>query len=105
MIKKAKKQISARHYDILRAPIVTEKSTLASEQGKVVFKVMNDASKTDVKEAVEALFDVKVTKVNTLNRPGKTKKFKGVAGKQTGYKKAIVTLADGQTIDAMGGVK
>jgi large subunit ribosomal protein L23 len=103
--KGGKKDVKAYLYDIIRQPVVTEKSTMASEYGKVVFKVAPSASKSDVKEAVEALFGVKVTKVNTLNRAGKTKRFRGMPGRQNHYKKAVVTLAQGQTIDAMGGVK
>ncbi len=86
-------------YDVIRSPLVTEKSTMASENSQVVFKVAMTATKPDIKEAVERLFKVKVLAVNTLIRKGKTKRFKGVKGHQSDFKKAIVTLAEGQTID------
>jgi large subunit ribosomal protein L23 len=93
-----------RHYDTIIAPVITEKSTAASEHNKIVFRVASKATKPEIKAAVEALFNVKVTAVNTLNRAGKTKRFRGVAGKQSGHKKAIVTLAEGQSIDVTTGV-
>ena len=93
-----------RHYDIIRSPVITEKSTLASEENKVVFNVAKTATKPEIKEAVEALFSVKVTGVNTFVRKGKTKRFRGVAGKQSDVKKAIVTLAEGQSIDVTTGL-
>jgi large subunit ribosomal protein L23 len=96
--------VDLRHYDTIIAPVITEKSTLASEHGKVVFRVAPKATKPEIKAAVEALFNVKVTAVNTLNRSGKTKRFRGIEGKQTGYKKAIVTLAEGQSIDVTTGL-
>ncbi len=109
MSKAAKKQAStqprAYHYDVILSPAITEKSTAASEQNKVVFNVDPRASKTDIKSAVEALFNVKVAKVNTLIRLGKQKLFRGVKGKQLDVKKAVVTLAEGHTIDLTGGVK
>jgi large subunit ribosomal protein L23 len=86
-------------YDVIRSPLVTEKSTMASENSQVVFRVAMSASKPEIKEAVERLFNVKVVAVNTLIRKGKTKRFKGVRGQQSDYKKAIVTLAEGQAID------
>lgn len=86
-------------YDVIRSPLVTEKSTMASEHSQVVFKVAMTATKPDIKEAVERLFNVKVLAVNTLIRKGKTKRFKGVRGYQSDFKKAIVTLEEGQTID------
>jgi large subunit ribosomal protein L23 len=86
-------------YDVIRSPLVTEKSTMASEHGQVVFKVAMSATKPDIKEAVERLFNVKVVAVNTLVRKGKTKRFRGVKGQQSDFKKAIVTLEEGQTID------
>ena len=86
-------------YDVIRSPIVTEKSTMASENSQVVFKVAMSATKPEIKEAVERLFNVKVLAVNTLVRKGKTKRFKGVRGQQSDFKKAIVTLAEGQAID------
>jgi large subunit ribosomal protein L23 len=86
-------------YDVIRSPLVTEKSTMASENSQVVFKVAMSATKPEIKEAVERLFNVKVVAVNTLIRKGKTKRFKGVRGQQSDFKKAIVTLAEGQAID------
>jgi large subunit ribosomal protein L23 len=86
-------------YDVIRSPLVTEKSTMASENSQVVFKVAMSATKPEIKEAVERLFNVKVLAVNTLIRKGKTKRFKGVRGHQSDFKKAIVTLAEGQAID------
>jgi large subunit ribosomal protein L23 len=101
----AKKAVNPALYELIRRPIITEKATMASEFGKVVFQVSDCATKQTVKEAIETLFDVKVTKVNTINLKGKIKRFRGMEGKRNGYKKAIVTLAEGQTIDAMAGVK
>ncbi|MBJ7535688.1 50S ribosomal protein L23 [Rhodomicrobium vannielii ATCC 17100] len=86
-------------YDVIRSPIITEKSTLVSENNQVVFKVEIDATKPDIKEAIERLFNVNVLAVNTLIRKGKVKRFKGVKGQQSDFKKAIVTLKEGQTID------
>ena len=94
----------ARHYDTIVAPVITEKATLASESNQVVFKVARNATKPQIKEAVEKLFDVKVTAVNTLLRKGKTKAFRGVRGRQQDMKKAIVTLADGYRIDVTSGL-
>ncbi|MBE5073141.1 50S ribosomal protein L23 [Erythrobacteraceae bacterium E2-1 Yellow Sea] len=98
------KEIDARHYDVILAPHITEKSTLASENNAVVFKVANDATKPQIKEAVEALFDVKVTGVNTLVAKGKTKRWKGKPYKRTDMKKAVVTLAEGDSIDVTSGI-
>ena len=86
-------------YDVIRSPLVTEKSTMASENSQVVFKVAMTATKPEIKEAIERLFNVKVLAVNTLIRKGKTKRFKGVKGHQSDFKKAIVTLEEGQAID------
>jgi large subunit ribosomal protein L23 len=86
-------------YDVIRAPIVTEKSTVASDHNQVVFKVAMDATKPEIKEAIERLFNVKVVAVNTLIRKGKSKRFRGVKGQQSDFKKAIVTLEEGQAID------
>jgi len=86
-------------YDVIRAPLVTEKSTMVSESNQVMFKVAMTATKPDIKEAVERLFNVKVAAVNTLIRKGKVKRFRGVKGQQSDFKKAIVTLEEGQTID------
>ena len=93
-----------RHYDIIVSPVITEKATIASDQNKVVFKVRMDATKTEIKTAVEKLFDVKVTGVNTLVRKGKKKIFRGFKGQQTDVKKAIVTLAEGSKIDVTTGL-
>jgi len=92
-------------YDIIRTPVITEKSTMMSDQNKITFKVSVDADKTAIKKSVEEIFDVKVTGVNTINQQGKIKRFRGKLGKRAAYKKAIVTLAEGKTIDILGGVK
>ena len=92
------------YYNVIRKPVITEKSTIASENNQVVFKVAPDANKAIIKEAVEALFDVKVKAVNTLVRKGKTKRFRGVAGKQNDEKKAIITLEEGHSIDVTTGL-
>ncbi|WP_196258637.1 50S ribosomal protein L23 [Pelagibacterium limicola] len=91
-------------YDIIRNPVVTEKSTMASENNQVVFDVAIDATKTDIKAAVEQLFSVKVKAVNTIVRKGKVKRFRNFLGKRKDVKKAIVTLVDGQTIDISTGL-
>ena len=96
--------VTLRNYDVILSPHITEKSTLLSEQNKVVFKVALDASKDEVAQAVEALFKVKVTKVNTLVTKGKTKRFRGIIGRRNDVKKAIVTLAEGQSIDITTGL-
>ncbi len=90
-------------YTIIRSPIVTEKSSQAIEQNKVVFKVAEDATKRQIKEAIEFLFSVKVTAVNTLNVKGKVKRFRGRIGKRSDVKKAIVSIAEGQSIDIAAG--
>ena len=95
---------TARHYDTILAPVITEKATILSEQNKVVFRVADDATKDEIAAAVEALFKVTVTKVNTLNVKGKTKRFRGRPGRRSDVKKAIVTLADGQSIDITTGL-
>ena len=94
----------AEHYDVIRKPIITEKTTMASESGAVVFEVAIDANKPQIKEAVEGLFGVKVKAVNTTITKGKTKRFRGVAGKRKDVKKAYVTLEDGNTIDVTTGL-
>jgi len=91
-------------YDIIVAPVITEKSTLASENNQVVFKVAPNATKPQIKEAVERLFNVKVDAVNTLNRKGKLKRFRGIQGRQNSIKKAIVTLQEGSSIDVTTGL-
>ena len=105
MAKKQQAEISARHYDVVLSPHITEKSTMLSEHNAVVFKVASGASKPEIKEAVEALFNVKVTGVNTIVTKGKTKKWKGKPYTRSDSKKAIVTLAEGQSIDITEGVK
>ena len=99
------KAIDNRHYDVIVAPHITEKSTMLSEHNAVVFKVAGTASKPEIKAAVEALFNVKVTGVNTLVTKGKTKKWKGTPYTRSDVKKAIVTLAEGQSIDITSGVQ
>ena len=93
-----------RHYDVLIAPVITEKATTASEHNKVVFKVARDATKPQIKEAVEKLFDVKVKSVNTLNRRGKLKAYRNSIGRQQNFKRAIVTLEEGHRIDVTTGL-
>jgi large subunit ribosomal protein L23 len=97
-------QPTARHYDTILAPLITEKSTLLSEQNKVVFKVADTATKDEIAAAVESLFKVNVVKVNTLIQKGKTKRFRGIKGRRNDIKKAIVTLAEGQSIDVTTGL-
>ncbi|MBE24843.1 MAG: 50S ribosomal protein L23 [Rhodospirillaceae bacterium] len=93
-----------RNYDILLGPIITEKGTRLSEHGQIVFKVRLDANKAQIRKAVEGLFDVKVTKVNTIRVTGKTKIFRQTVGRRSNYKKAIVTLSEGQNIDYLAGL-
>lgn len=95
---------AARHYDTILGPVITEKSTLLSEDGKVAFFVPLSANKKEIAQAVEELFKVKVTAVNTIKVHGKTKRFRGVVGKRNDQKKAIVTLAEGDTIDVTTGL-
>ena len=106
MAAKKKEKIEAQEwmYEIIRNPVVTEKSTLGSEHGQITFKVPLTATKPEVKQAVETLFKVKVKGVNTLRQKGKTKRFKGVMGRRSDFKKAIVCLEDGQTIDVGTGL-
>jgi len=101
----AKKQtVDARHYEVIIAPHITEKSTLASEANAVVFKVAGNATKPQIKEAIEAIYDKKVVAVNTLIQKGKTKRWKGKAYQRSDVKKAIVTLAEGEMIDITSGI-
>jgi len=93
-----------RHYDVILSPVITEKATNASEHNKVIFKVAMDATKPQIKEAVEKLFDVKVKSVNTLRRRGKWKLFKGRVGRQSDTKRAVVTLQEGEKIDVTTGL-
>ncbi|HXH00342.1 MAG TPA: 50S ribosomal protein L23 [Sphingomicrobium sp.] len=105
MAKKPEAQaVDNRHYDVVLSPHITEKSTMVSEYNAVVFKVANTASKPEIKAAIEALFDVKVLNVNTILTKGKTKKWKGTPYKRSDFKKAIVTLAAGQSIDITSGI-
>ena len=105
MAKKEAATVDNRHYDVVVAPVITEKSTLLSENNAVVFKVANDATKPEIKAAVEALWGVTVKSVNTLVAKGKTKKWKGKPYTRSDVKKAIVRLADGQSIDITEGVR
>ena len=95
---------AVRHYDTIVAPVITEKATLLTEQNKVVFQVAQDATKDEIAAAVEELFKVRVIKVNTLITKGKTKRFRGIMGRRSDVKKAIVTLAEGQSIDITTGL-
>lgn len=96
--------VKVHHYDVIRRPLITEKSTLVAEQNKIIFEVAPGADKKAIKEAVEALFKVSVTKVNTLTQKGKTKRFRGFEGRRSDVKKAIVTLAEGQSVDISTGL-
>ncbi|AUN31423.1 50S ribosomal protein L23 [alpha proteobacterium AAP38] len=101
----SKKTISAeRMYDVVVAPVITEKATMGSEHNQVTFKVRMDATKPEIKAAVEGLFKVTVTAVNTSVVKGKTKRFRGTIGRRSDYKKAVVTLAEGSSIDVTTGV-
>lgn len=95
---------AARHYDTILSPVITEKSTLLSEDGKVVFFVPLTANKKEIADAVETLFKVKVTAVNTIMVHGKTKRFRGISGRRSDQKKAVVTLAEGHSIDVTTGL-
>ena len=105
MAKKQQAAPDARHYDIVLAPHITEKSTMLSEANAVVFKVAPKATKPEIKAAVEALFNVKVTNVNTMVTKGKSKRWQGRPYQRSDVKKAIVTLAEGQSIDITEGVR
>jgi large subunit ribosomal protein L23 len=96
--------VDIRHYDVILSPVITEKATALTEHNQVVFRVRGDATKPQIKAAVEKLFDVKVMGVNTLVRKGKTKRFRGTVGTQSDVKRAIVTLAEGQSIDVTTGL-
>jgi large subunit ribosomal protein L23 len=102
--KKKENKVAAWMYDVIRNPVITEKAAMGSEHGQVTFNVPVSATKPEVKLAVEGLFGVKVKAVNTLVQKGKTKTFKGVKGRRSDVKKAIVTLEPGQTIDVGTGV-
>ena len=105
-MKKSEKtnNVTAAMYDTLLRPVITEKSMMSSEGGKVVFTVPLSATKEDIKAAVEAIFNVKVEKVNTVTQAGKVKRFRGYEGVRSDYKKAVITLADGQNIDVTAGI-
>ena len=104
MAKKQQAKAEARHYDVVLSPHITEKSTMLSEHNAVVFRVASGASKPEIKEAVEALFNVQVMGVNTIVTKGKSKRWKGKPYQRSDFKKAIVTLAEGQTIDVTSGI-
>lgn len=104
MIKKVTKKVTEDLYNVILSPVITEKATMASEASKIVFKVAPDADKATIKRAIENIFKVKVAKVNTSVAKGKTKLFKGRKGVRSDVKKAIVTLAEGETIDVTTGV-
>jgi len=93
-----------RLYEVLVAPVITEKATMGSDNNQVTFKVALDASKPEIRFAVEKLFSVKVKAINTLRVKGKQKRFRGIVGRRNDYKKAVVTLAEGQTIDVTTGI-
>ena len=93
-----------RHYDVITSPVITEKTTMVSEQNQIVFNVARSATKPEIKAAVEALFGVKVKSVNTLVRKGKVKRFRGTVGRQSDVKKAVVTLVDGESVDVTTGL-
>ena len=95
---------TVRSYDVIKSPVITEKSTLVSEHNQVVFKVADDATKVEIKKAVEDLFNVKVEAVNTVKIKGKVKRFRGQIGQRAGVKKAYVTLAEGETLDVSTGI-
>jgi large subunit ribosomal protein L23 len=105
-MKKSEKtnNVTAAMYDTLLRPVITEKSMTSSESGKVVFTVPLCATKDEIKAAVEAIFNVKVKKVNTVKQAGKVKRFRGYEGVRSDYKKAVITLADGQNIDVTAGI-
>ena len=104
-MKKNQKPLSdERLYDIVLSPVITEKATLVSDHNQVVFRVPLDATKPEIKQAVEKLFSVKVEKVNTLRLKGKTKRFRGIIGRRSDTKKAMVTLAEGSRIDITSGI-
>jgi large subunit ribosomal protein L23 len=105
MSKQSKPSVTQeRMYDLILAPVITEKSTMVSEHNQVTFRVPLTASKPEIKAAVEGLFNVKVTAVNTLISKGKTKRFRGIMGRRSDFKKAVVTLAEGNKIDVTTGI-
>lgn len=104
MSKTKSNEMTVKIYDTLTRPVITEKAMIASEAGKYIFKVASWATKKDIKAAVESIFNVKVTKVNTINQFGKEKRFRGHLGQRSDYRKAVISLADGQAIDVTTGV-
>jgi len=104
MAKKQQTAVDNRHFDVIVAPHITEKSTMLSEHNAVVFRVASGASKPEIKQAVEAIFNVNVTGVNTVVTKGKSKRWKGKPYQRSDFKKAIVTLAEGQSIDVTSGI-
>lgn len=104
MAKAKKTEVTESMYQVIVAPHVTEKATMGSEHNQVTFKVAKEATKPQIKDAIEAIFGVKVKGVNTLIQKGKTKRFKGIKGRRSDFKKAIVTLEDGQVIDTGAGI-
>lgn len=104
MAKAAVEAVDLRYFDVVIKPVITEKTTLIAEHNQVVFTVAKAATKPEIKAAVEALFDVKVEKVNTIVSKGKTKRWRGKPYRRSDAKKAIVTLAEGQTIDVTTGI-
>ena len=104
MAKKQAPEVDARHFDVVLAPHITEKSTMLSEHNAVVFRVAPGASKPEIKEAIEALFNVTVTGVNTMVAKGKSKRWKGKPYQRSDFKKAVVKLAEGQSIDVTSGI-
>ncbi len=101
---KSKHISQERMYEVIRSPVVTEKSTFISEYNQIVFNVAIDSSKREIKEAIEKLFKVKVKNVNTLRQNGKIKRFKGTVGKRPEFKKAFITLEEGNSIDVTTGI-
>jgi large subunit ribosomal protein L23 len=97
-------EVNLRDYDTILAPVITEKATLVAEENKIIFRVPLTATKDEIKQAVENLFKVDVTKVNTIRMKGKTKRFRGIVGRRPDWKKAIVTLKDGQSVDVTTGL-
>lgn len=97
-------EVNLRDYDTILAPVITEKATLVAEENKIIFRVPLTATKVEIKQAVENLFKVDVTKVNTILMKGKTKRFRGIVGRRPDWKKAIVTLKDGQSVDVTTGL-
>ena len=96
--------INIKHYDVVLSPVITEKATLGSEHNQITFKVAISATKPEIKAAIEAIFDVKVKAVNTLRQQGKIRRFKGIKGQRAEFKKAMITLEEGSSIDVTTGV-